>query len=209
MCKGGSFEKKNELNENLNTPLKIIYTGNIISGRWKTLVAVADKVKKINADGEKVQLFITTTNYVSNKVRKKIVCDKSIFLLGKLPFSEVKELQRHADILLYVEPFTLAERYIWRLSFSTKIVDYLEQARCVLAIGWEGGAGIKYLRDRDAALIVTDMYSIEGILKSLINDTNIIIEYSKKAFDCGIKNHQLQSVHSHLYIDFCNLINSK
>lgn len=186
-------------------PIKIVYTGNINSGRHKTLQLIAEAIDVINTDGEKFKLYITTGNYLSDKLRRKIELSPNISIRN-IPFDKIKVLQKNADILLNVEPFSIFHRYKWRLSFSTKIVDYFEAGRCIMSIGWNGCSTQKYLYDNDVAIVVDDKNRIISTLEKILLDTNIIKIYSEKSLLIGIKRHEIGNIRSNLHERFRKVI---
>ena len=42
----------------LHTPIKMLYTGNLLIGRFDTILAVSEALKKINSDGVKIELDV-------------------------------------------------------------------------------------------------------------------------------------------------------
>ena len=201
LYKGGDFNNYSHKKLILSNPVKLVYTGNLGAGRWKTLERIAKSLDKINLDYLKAQLFIYSQTYLSAAAKQKLQIEGTSYFLGGIPSSEVKSIQRDADILLHVESFEISERYSARLSFSTKIVDYFEAGKCILAVGWDKTAAIEYLKQHDAAIVVTNVNQIDSVLNNLIINTDVIITYSNKAFDCGHQYHQLTDIRGVLYRD--------
>ena len=177
------------IHEDIHTPVRMVYAGNLHVGRWKTLQKLAEAIKEINKEGIKIQLDIYTGKSVSEKKLNKIRTDQSITIHDFIPYSQLIEIQKESDILLHVESFNLKEKLITNLSFSTKIVDFFEMGKCILAIGWEESAPIKYLKEKDAAITISDDNDILNTLKLLIDHPETIQEYSRKSFFCGKTFH--------------------
>ena len=93
------------------------------------------------------------------------------------------------DILIFVESLEKKFRYAARLSFSTKITDYLKNGKCVFAIGDKDIAPIDYFNRYDSAVTASSYDEIEEKLNYLISNPQKIAEYSKKAFDCAYSHH--------------------
>lgn len=203
LFKGGDFSHQPDYR--IHHPLRLVYTGNIGLGRWKTLAKIAAVVENINREGEKAELFIFSATPVTNKMLRQLNRAGASHFMGAVPSNEVPSIQNGADILVHVESFELSERYKARLSFSTKIVDYLAAGRCILAVGWEQTGGIEYLRDNDAAITVTNIYDIQSALETLLSNTNLISEYAHKAFDCGRRNHQIMTIRGRLYEELSHI----
>ena len=201
LFKGGAFADFSHKKEHLNTPLKIVYTGNLGSGRWESLASLADSLIRVNKDGVKAQLFIYSMTLISNSIMKRLDVNGTSYFCGGLPSSEIKDIQRDADILVHVESFRLSERYSARLSFSTKIVDYLEAGRCILAIGWDKSGAIEYLKEHNAAVVISDEKELLDRVFELINNPELIHRYAELGFNCGAKNHQIDEIRANLYKD--------
>jgi hypothetical protein len=76
--------------------------------------------------------------------------------MGTASPSEIPAIQRDADVLVHAEGFDEATRRYTRLSFSTKIAQYLAAGRCVFAYGPEELASVRYIRDSGAGIAQTD-----------------------------------------------------
>lgn len=176
-----------EVKEN-STPIKMVYTGKLIIGRWKSLVAIANALGEINKQSIKIELDIYTTDSITNK-QYSLLNRNGCRIKGAVPLSEVADIQRSSDIVVFVESLENKYKNIARLSFSTKITDYLKSGKCIFAIGDKNIAPIDYLKKNDAAIIATSYEEILSMLKKLVNDSEIIKEYGKKSYDCGIRNH--------------------
>ena len=112
-------------------------------------------------------------------------------------------MQKQADILVFVESLEKEFRYTARLSFSTKITDYLKSGKCIFAVGDKDIAPIDYFNRYDSAVTATSYDEIGLKLKELINNKEKITEYSKKAYDCGKEHHSLELMNKTL-IDTIN-----
>ena len=200
LYKGGNFDAKVP-NYEPNNPVQLVYTGNLGAGRWETLAEIAACLTRINARGKQVRLSIySQTDLPANALARLNIPHVSAFR-GSIPASEVKNIQRSADILIHVESFQRSERYKARLSFSTKIVDYMESGRCILAVGWAETGGIEYLKQYDAAMIVTDKRQLEMSLECIIADHSLRGRYIANAYQCGIANHRYDRIRNDLYQD--------
>lgn len=204
LYKGYDFSKPFPEKYTVNSPMRIIYMGNVGAGRWKVLAKVASVISEINKLNKKAELLIYTLSPLSEKMKKALTIDETSRIMNPVPNEQVLVTMKSADILLHVEPTNEKNRLFFRLSFSTKIVDYLYNARCILAIGGHTAA-MDYLIENDAAVVVLNEENLKKELERLINDDNLVIEYGKKAWQCGIRNHQKKAIQDLLYKDFMNL----
>lgn len=208
LYKGYNFDIEPEKRE-LNKPLKMVFTGNISAGRYKSLSLIGQAIKKINGNcGEnerKIVLDIYTTTPLTEKMKKMLFID-GINMKGSVSGDKVPLIQKEADILVHAESFDLKNKLLVRQSFSTKIVDYLKSAKCIFAIGPKNIASIEYLRNNDAAIIADDKKTVVNELRKLVDNTDVIYEYGEKAWNCGAKNHQIEVIQAGLKNDFAGLI---
>lgn len=208
LYKGYLFENepifKGKLEENSKV-LRILYTGNLYSGRYATLRHVCEGLKKINVEGKKAELIIYSATKLSRKQIAGLNIENSSYFKGKISEQEVQDLQRDADILLHIEPFSLKGSLLCRLSFSTKLVDYFYNAKCIFAVGHKRCASMRYLKKYNAAMIVEDLNMVEKNLRELIEKSEMQAAYAHNAWMCGWDNHQIKEIQSKLASDFISL----
>lgn len=173
-------------------PIRMLYTGNLAIGRLDTLKCLSEALDLINKEQVKIIVDVYT-NAVLTEVDMKLF-SKNISFHKPVSVTQVVELQKQADVLLFMEDIVGNNSKKARLSFSTKITDYLSAAKCILAIGPEDIAPMEYLKNEDAAICVNDKAQIEGALKMLISSPLIIDGYAEKALSCGQKNHSKEKI---------------
>ena len=182
-------------------PIKLVYTGNIGTGRYKQLSLIGKQISKINKDKKIMELDIYTTTPMSKKMQKALDLP-GINLKGGIPSTEVDAVQNGADILVHVESFDLKNRLAVHQSFSTKIVDYLYKGKCILAVGPHDVASVDYLKKNDAAMVATSEDELKELLANVAGNYDLLKEYGKKAWECGKKNHQRKEMQKMLKKDF-------
>ena len=166
---------------------------------------IAAALEKINKDCIRVQLYIYTYNHISNKIKKYLNIDGTAYLMGGISYSEIKKVLADSDIVIHVEAMDLKNKMMTRFSFSTKIIDYFESGSCIFAVGWSEAASIDYLIKNDAAIVVNDLKNIEESLRKLIDNPQLILDYGRKAWECGKRNHQIEVIRGNLYKDLYSL----
>lgn len=172
----------------LNNPIKMVYTGKLIIGRGISLAKIAEAMGDINKDKTKIELDIYTTDTLTPQQEKELNRN-GCSVKGALKLDEVQKVQKEADVLVFVESLENKFKYTARLSFSTKITDYLKNGKCIFAIGDKEIAPIDYFNRYDSAITATSYEEIGEKLKMLVENPEIISEYSRKAFECGKENH--------------------
>lgn len=176
-----------------NLPVKMIYTGNLLIGRDKTLWLLLKALKEVNLDAMKIMLDVYTTTNLTSKLEKAIKETPGCTFKGAVPQNEAIEKQKQADVLVFMEALSGKEKYSARLSFSTKLTDYFETGKCVFAIGPRDIAPIEYLSAENAAIISSDFEQIKQNLLEIIN-TDIADEFGRRAYECGVRNHSAEKV---------------
>lgn len=174
-----------------NSPLKFVYTGSMVIGRDRTLAMLADTINRANeeAGSSKAELYIYSQTEPKEDVLARINRGASHFC-GQISREEVKKVQQEADVVVFAEALSGKESNAAKLSFSTKITDYLSNGKCILAIGKEDIAPIDYFRRNDSALIATSAEEIEKRVREIISKPNLTDVYGCKAFDCAVRNHE-------------------
>ena len=174
-------------------PIRVLYTGSLVIGRDKVLMDLAKAINKINESRDLVSLDIYTMTPVSKQYKDQLSSYKLCTLHGGISQSDVFVEQENSDILVFVESLE-SNNQVARLSFSTKITDYISSRRCVLVIGQDTCASVEYFKENDAAIICDNMSTIIETLNAIVNNPNIIKEYALKAEACGKKNHSKEEI---------------
>lgn len=203
LTKGIDFSHMQFTSYEVQEPIKILYTGKLIIGRLNTIALINDALERINTDKIKVELDIYTTTQLSDQQKNSL--GSFVHILGAIPQSEVPEKQAKADILLFAESLTGEDKYVSRLSFSTKLTDYFRAGKCILAVAPAKTAPIEYLKANDAAICAESEDEIFSQLLILINHKQKIVEYGEKAFNCGEKYHNIQNIQKELFDTINNL----
>ena len=188
LTKGIDFSNLTYQSHKTNQPLKFVYTGNLIIGRDKTLALIADILNKLNECGTKATLEIYSPDTVDEATMSRLNngCSKHC---GFIPREKVGGVQQNADVVIFAEALEGKDSKAARLSFSTKITDYLSNGKCILAVGKEDIAPIDYFVRNDSAIVATDAKALEERLKYILENPQVIEEYGQKAFDCAKRNH--------------------
>ena len=108
------------------------------------------------------------------------------------------------DVLVFTESMDGKNMSVARLSFSTKIIDYIQSGKCILAVGPKDVAPIEYFKNEDAAIVATNKKELMDALV-LLTDQTVIHEYAEKAIACGKRNHDRKKMHNTIYSILCNV----
>lgn len=190
-----------------NKPLRFVYTGSMVIGRDKTLSVVADAINEVNKQcGEvKAEMYIYSQTLPSDEVNNHINVGASHYC-GSVTSQEVKAIQEGADVVVFAEALEGKETNAAKLSFSTKITDYLSNGKCVLAIGKEYIAPIDYFQRNDSAIIAHSKEEILNQVKRIVEHPELIDEYGEKAFNCAVRNHEKGMMNKRFIETMCKVV---
>lgn len=177
--------------------IRLLYTGSLVIGRDKVLKTIAKAVDRINESCKRMQLDIYTNTAINEEYRKEINSFKGCELHSAIPQTQVFIEQENSDVLIFCESLEKGNN-IARLSFSTKITDYLSSGRCIMAVGPQDNSSIDYFTREDAALICSQEDKIYSTLKSLADNNGLLKEYAEKSSNCGHKNHSAEIMNNKL-----------
>ncbi len=205
LTKFANFDELAEIKKEYGMPLKLIYTGNIGGGRWKSLKIIADALKIFNKNKTLAQMEIYTATPITKHMRQSLNIENCSEIKGRVSAEEVKKIQYNADILIHVEAKDLKNRLAVRQSFSTKLVDYFKIARPILAVGPTDVASLLHLIENDCAMVCQSKEEVVLSLKRAVNDTEYLIKLSNSAYTCGRLNHNRNSLQTSFLTDLQNI----
>lgn len=182
----------------LSTPLKMVYTGKLIIGRYDTVELIGRALDEINKDEVKIELDVYTMTEIEDTGK----LSKHVHLKGAVAQTEVAQIQKNADILLFAEATEGEHSQAARLSFSTKITDYLGSGKCIFAVGNKDVAPMEYLKEEDGAITAYDYETVLASLNNIVNNPELVKEYAKKAYDLGKRNHDKKLIQERLFSKF-------
>jgi hypothetical protein len=185
----------------VHNPLILIYAGRLYCHRYKTLLAVKEALKVINKNKVHMVLHIYSRDKLSKKYVKLLDDNRNSHLHPPVSPDELKQIYCNADIALHVESFDMKNKLLTKYSFSTKIVDCLASSCAVLAICPKIHAGYVYLKKQESAICVSSLKEVKRTLTEVCKKKRLIMEYQKKAWFCGQRNHQKQHVQQMLLED--------
>lgn len=169
-------------------PVRLLYMGQIIYGRHYTLEEVIKALKEVNRDGFIAKLSIYTNNKLPETLKELSSDREDVEFCPVVPYSEVQSIIANHDVLLFMESLNPKYSNDARLSFSTKITDYLASGKCIFAVGPYDSAPMEYFQEEDCAIVAHDQNEIADGLRKLC-DTNQVMSYSRKGFEAGLRNH--------------------
>ncbi len=127
-----------------------LYTGGIGDGRYKLLCHIANEIEK---NQFKARIDIYTGTITNKKMEKELQKHKSINLKGFVTSKELINIRNNADYLVHVEGADKRSVYTTKMSFSTKIIDYLQTNKPIFAYGAEDVNSISVLKRHNIAVV--------------------------------------------------------
>lgn len=191
--------------EEVNTPVKMIYAGNLRWGRAESLVNLVAELSKINEKGVRAVLSIYSNSYVDETIRKKLNIGESA-LYAEVSYERIKDLMSQSDIVLHVESFNEDQIKLVHYSFSTKIMDCLQSGSTMMIIGPKGISSVEYARKIPGAIIIDRPDALSEILEGVLKTPEDLIGRASQINVFAKKNHLLSAVRATLQLEFNELL---
>lgn len=176
----------------ISKPIRMLYTGNLLIGRDRSLLKLVQTVKKYPESSFVIDVYTQTV--LSEEQKKAFESGNVCRIHAPIPQKEVLEKQKEADVLIFLEDIDGPDARIARLSFSTKITDYLSSGKCIFAIGCQDTAPMQYFINNRAAVVATSESDIESGLGKLIDNPLVLKEYALNAANVGMEKHNREKV---------------
>ena len=206
LTKSADFSGEPLIPEKSDHPMQFVYTGNIGGGRWKSLALLAGAIRQANAEKPCAALVIYTATPITKRMRKALDLPMASEIRGQVSAGEIPRIQQEADVLVHVEGLNRKSRMEVHQSFSTKLVDYFHNCRCVFAIGTPDMASIRHLLDNEAAVVATNKNEVSQKLNLLLSNTTLYNQTIRKAWECGAKYHSKESMQRMLMEDLNRIV---
>lgn len=180
-----------------NGIIRLVYTGSLVIGRFDTIKLMVDTIQEINEEFGFRYFFdiYSQTSLTKSQVESLNIPNSSRFN-GSISQSEAFEEQHRADMLVFVENLDNRCKNIARLSFSTKITDYLSTGRCIIAIGPKDISSINYFIEEDAAIVASHRQELREKLISIISDEHLLEYYANQARNLALNKHNRERIKS-------------
>lgn len=178
--------------------LHLAYFGGLHLNRWKSL---RDLGKAIIAVNEKSKVNITLSIYSNKtpdeKILRRLVHKPYTRFVGSVNERQIAEEMSKYDVLVHAESFDHDARRKTKFSISTKIPEYLETGKPILAIGPKEIASIRYLTQYETAYVIdtSDQIKVEEIVWKVYNDRHRYGEICSRNRELAKMNHSPEIIH--------------
>lgn len=135
--------------------VRFLFAGDLGLGRSRVLRQLAESLKQLDGiDGIRARLTIHTMPGKIEMHRAALDVPPITELAGFVPTETLRSAMGKADVLVHVDSFDRQESDRLRLSFSTKLSQYMMAGRCILAIAPETLASTQIVRQAGAGVVV-------------------------------------------------------
>lgn len=180
--------KKPKEHEN-KIPLTIVYAGNLLYGRQQVLEEVSDVIREVNKDKVRFVLKIYSSNIVDSSTERKLNDNINSFLCGPRKFSDIINILNDCDLCIFPESFKDEYKKITRLSFSTKIIDYMESSSALLSYGPSDVSSINYIELSKIGYSANDRATLKALLQNIIDNPDQLNVSVKNKYNYALENH--------------------
>ncbi len=165
---------------------RISYLGNLEVGRHASLIELARIIGEVSSE-LRIDIYGKMPN---EQVERELRACPQIRLCGFVSYEEVVKTMHESDILLHAESFDEFYREDSKYAFSTKIADSLACGTCFFVYAPEEFACSRYLKEHEAAYVVSDLAEAKRVLKLLIEQPQARSRYFENAQKLVRENHQ-------------------
>lgn len=170
-------------------PLKMVYAGNLLFGRYDILIRVIRQLKELNQNGTKAQLDIYSSTPLSENELSRLNVSGTSELHGVIPYDEICRKMAESDIVLLVESFEEDEIIKTRYSFSTKIIDCLQSGSVTLAVGPPQIASIRYIKKIPGAYVIDSIDAVREGIAEIIDSSRELPHRAEQIRRFAVENH--------------------
>lgn len=177
---------KEPLTEKKNN--RIAYLGNLGLNRHLQLIEIGRALKKLNIENGPKVLDVYSAE-TRDEVLEKMTPENGIVFHGAVNAHEVQRIIGESLAVIHTESFEEAIKERVRYSVSTKIADSLASGTCLIAYGPSDVASIEYLRENNAAFVISEDDDITERLREIITNADLRKFIEANAVMLAKKNH--------------------
>ena len=203
LTKGCDFDLP--VKEKHNPVKTIVYAGNLLYGRDKTLMELGKAIKEHNENSEsKLFLKIYSPTIVDESVKDAMNVSGASEFMGAKPYNEIVEILNNADVVLHVESFDEEQKKVVMHSFSTKITDCMQSGSVLFSIGPEEVASIEATKNIEGAFCAVSIDEIGKVIKEIADSD--LYENAKRTRVYAQDHFSIDKIRQKLVCDFKELI---
>ncbi len=173
----------NRISDPDDKPLILTYAGGIRLGRHQSLLALANaiqEISKVNPLKAILHLYAPETEIA--RLGKKLSEHPFVQVKGWISPQDLHGVLTNSDILVHAE--SCEEQFVkyTKLSFSTKISQYMMTGKPILGIGPKEVGSMRMIHETDSGLVLTSLQENEmRLLQDLLENRELQKTYGTKA----------------------------
>ena len=168
---------------------KISYIGNLGYKRNEQLIAFGKALQEVNKESY-IDVYSTEPR---PEILQHMTRENGFNFCGAIDAETVKKVIGESMLVVHTEAFDKVTRKMVAYSVSTKIADSLASGTCLLAYGPEEIASISYLKNNDAAFVITENDDLKQKLSEIICDNELREKIVENALSLAENNHNINS----------------
>ncbi|MCI6216641.1 MAG: hypothetical protein MR659_06180 [Mollicutes bacterium] len=165
-----------------NETVRMIYAGNLLNGRDKTLCKLASLLNKCSFS-DNIVIDVYTKN-VSKNIKRIVQNNHNIRIHDSIDHCHLIREESSSNIGLMLESLSWTKSRISRLSISTKFTDYISAELPILAIMDTNSATSLEIQQNQLGLVAYTKKEIISALHKIINKENL------KLYEAGIHRYK-------------------
>jgi len=166
----------------------ISYIGNLSCGRYQSLIEMGKALSEMQ--DERLPKFIDVYSGTKEvKCTEPLRNASGINFCGEIPAESVLEVMANSLAVIHTESFEPKMTNLVRFSVSTKIAESLMYGPCLIAYGPEGIASIDYLKENNAAYVISRPEDLEKGLEKILTNKELQEQIVRNARALALKNH--------------------
>ena len=206
--KGVKPEQVEDINYDISNESQInfVYTGNLGLGRYEILSKIGCALDKVMPNA-KLKIYSATP--LTDEMENGFSICKSICFMGAVSSAEVLKVQKEADYLIHVESFSKDEIPKAKMSFSTKIIDYMLSGKPIFAVGPKEVNSIQVLKNHNLAIVAESNEELQTTLSKLYNSAIDLEVMANNVYSYLKNDRNIYEIQSGIKTRLENLINNK
>lgn len=166
----------------------VSYIGNLGFERHKQVIAIGRALRRLGGGTKWVDLYSAEKR---PEITTLLTEENGIHFHGQISADEVLNVMSESLAVIHTESFDPKIQDRVRYSVSTKIAESLMYGPCLIAYGPEGIASIDYLKENNAAYVITSPDDLETGLTEILGNKGLREEIIKNARALAQKNHSV------------------
>lgn len=200
---GINLKDKIQNNDEKSDINNLSYFGNISKKRYLNIYNIGRTIDNINKKyGKNIKINVYTDNTDSD-ITGLLKGIESIEYKDFVSGNEYCNALNETDAFIHTESFDKEYSNMVKYSISTKIPEYLNSGKLVIAYGPSNVASITYLKNNECAFIITENDELEEKICEILKREELRKQIIDSAIKIGRKNHDCTKNSKRLY----NIIN--